>query len=97
MTKARTASDFSAAHVRSTRVPIRIRETLKKIRAVGPEHWEYEGDLTKVPYGLAIKDLAEFRDQFKEFWVMTEHTNDTKPKRVWFADPKVAARFRQQE
>lgn len=95
--KARTGADFSAAHVRETRVPNKIKAVLERMRRIGPEHWEYEGDLTKPPYGLAAVDLAEFRDQFKQHWVMTEVMNGVKPKRVWFADPKVAAKFRKGE
>jgi hypothetical protein len=95
-TKARSAGDFAAAHVRSVRAPLKIKAAIAQMRSVGPEHWEYENDLTKAPYNLAQVDLSAFRDQFKEYWLETEVQNGKAARRVWFADPKVAAKFREE-
>lgn len=96
-TKARNAGDFAAAHVREVRGPNKIKEAIAKMRAVGPEHWEYETDLTKAPYGLAQVDLSAFRDQFKPHWLETEVQHGKSAKRVWFAEPKICAKFKQEE
>jgi hypothetical protein len=64
---------------------------------IGKEHWEYEDDLRKAPYGLAMVDLSDFRDQFKQHWVLTEVSHGQRARRVWFADPKLAAKFKTQE
>lgn len=94
--KARNGNDFAGEHVRSVRAPKKIKEAIAKMRQIGPEHWEYENDLTKAPYGLSQVDLKEFRDQFKDHWLMTEVQHGKEARRVWFADPKVAARYRQE-
>lgn len=95
--KARTAGDFAAVHVREVRGPHRIAEALAKIRSVGPEHWEYEGDLTKAPYSLAQIDLRDFRDKFTKFWIETDGGRESRRRVVWFGDAKVAAKFRKGE
>lgn len=95
-TKARSAGDFAAAHVRETRGPNKIRAAIAQIQKVGPEHWEYENDLTKAPYNIAQVDLSAFRDQFKDYWLETEVMSGVKSRRVWFGNPKVAAKFRQE-
>jgi len=94
MPKARTAKDFAAAHVREVYGPNKIRTALAKILETGPEHWEYEGDLAKPPYGLSNADLTEFRDQFAPYWVTTAVQSGKAARRVWFGDAKVAAKFR---
>lgn len=96
VTKARTAGDFAAEHIRATRGPLKIKDALAKMRAVGHEHWEYENDLTKMPYNLAQVDLSSFRDQFTKYWIETEVQHGKSARRVWFADPKIADRFRQE-
>jgi len=97
MSKARTGADFAAKHVRSTSVETKIKAVLDKMKAIGPEHWEYETDLTKPPYGVGSRDLADYRDRFAGYWVLTEVQDGEKPRRVWFGDPKVAARYRMKE
>lgn len=94
--KARTGADFASEHVRATRAPLKIKAAIAKMASIGKEHWEYETDLTKPPYGLAMVDLKEYREQFKDHWLLTEVQHGKEARRVWFADPKVAARFRQE-
>lgn len=94
--KARTAGDFATAHVRKVRGPNKIKAAIAMMRQIGAEHWEYESDLTKPPYGLAQVDLSDYRDQFTSHWLMTEVQSGKAARRVWFADPKVAAKFRQE-
>lgn len=95
--KARTGADFASAHIRATRTPNKIRAALAHMLAIGAEHWEYETELQRPPYSISQRDLIDFRDQFKANWVLTEVNDGRDPKRVWFGDPKVAARYRTKE
>jgi hypothetical protein len=97
MTKARTGAAFAAEHIRSTAVPAKIKAMIEKIAKIGNEHWEYECDLNRPPYSMSQKVLAEFRDQFKEYWVVTQVHSGKAPKIVWFGNPKVATKYRTQE
>jgi hypothetical protein len=90
----RTGADFASKHIRTNAVTAKIQAALVKIKSVGPEHWEYETDLSKPPYSISSRDLADYRDQFDPFWLYTEVQEGEKPRRVWFADPKVAAKYR---
>lgn len=93
-TKARTGADFAAKHIRNTAVAAKIKAALAKILETGPEHWEYETELSKPPYGVGSRDIADYRDEFKSNWLLTEVQDGEKPRRVWFGDSKVAARYR---
>jgi hypothetical protein len=97
MTKSRTGASFAAEHIRANAVPAQIKAMIAKIAKIGKEHWEYESDLNKPPYSMSNKVLAEFRDQFKPYWLVTEVHSGKSPKIVWFADPKIAAKYRTQE
>jgi hypothetical protein len=91
---ARTGADFASKHVRNTAVHAKITAALKAMSIIGPEHWEYETDLSRPPYGINSRDLAEYRDDFKQHWLLTEVQDGEKPRRVWFADAKVASKYR---
>lgn len=91
---ARTGSDFANKHIRNTAVFAKIKSVLAQMLQTGAEHWEYETDLSRPPYGVHSRDLAEYRDDFKQYWLLTEVQDGEKPRRVWFGDPKVAARYR---
>lgn len=94
--KPRTGADFAARHVRNIAIRVKIQRALAKIRETGPEHWEYESDLTKSPYFLSSRDLSDFRDEkpFKDHWILTEVHDSREPRRVWFGDAKIAAKYR---
>ena len=92
--KARNGADFAAKHVRETVAIRKIEAALARMRSLGTEHWEYEIDLSKPPYGISSNDLAAYRDRFAEFWVRTEVQEREKPYTVWFGDKKIAARYR---
>ncbi len=93
-TKARTAADFKAAHDRNVIIPNKIRVALAKLLEIGAEHYEYDEGFRAL-CGVAGKDLAAYRDQFKHNWFLTEGTNGAKSaKRVWFGNAKVAGRLR---
>lgn len=91
----RTLATFRAAHDRNVIVPNKIRAAIEQIRKVGPEHYEYEADLIRMA-GISQSDMGLFRDQFEAHIVETRSTPGSKnPKRVYFGDPKVAAKVRQ--
>jgi len=86
----RTLSDFRAAHDPSVMIPQRIKKALSDMLKEHSEYWEYESDFLRRA-GVANSIVGAFRDDFAEHIVETRGKN---PKRVWFADPKVAAKAR---
>ena len=92
--KARTALDYRALHDKGVIVPNKIRAGLAKLLEIGPEHWEYDEQFRAL-CSIQGADLAAYRGQFARHWFMTPGTAGGKgAKRVWFGDPKVAARER---
>lgn len=92
--KARTGADFAQRHLREHAGIHKIQIALAQMAAVGPEHWEYEADLSKDPYSVATRDLAELRSRFAKHVVTTEVQAGERPKKVWFASAAVAAKYR---
>lgn len=92
--KARTGAEFAQKHIRENAAKHKIEGAIAKIKAVGSEHWEYETDLQKPPYSVALRDFAEARGSFDAYWLWTEVQDGEKPRRVWFGDPKVASKYR---
>ena len=91
--KPRTLADFRAAHDKNVIVPNKIRKALEDLKKIGPEHFEYEAEVIKLS-GVSQTDIGVFRDQFAEHIVETPAQHGKSSKRVWFADPKVAAKVR---
>lgn len=86
----KTLADFRAAHDPNVIVPARIKKALAEMRAENRENWLYEGDFLKRASVSALH-ASSFRDEFAAHIVETRGHN---AKRVWFADPKVAAQAR---
>lgn len=86
----KTLADFRAAHDPNVIVPAKIKAALAAMKAEHAESWAYEGDLMKRAE-ISTTNVAMFRDQFASHIVETRGKN---PKRVWFADPKVAEKAR---
>lgn len=95
MTKpiARTVADFRAAHDPNVIVPAKIRNAVEAMLKEGKEHWEYESDFVKRA-NISQTQLSQFRDQFSDHIVETPHTNGRGPRRVWFADKRIAKSMR---
>ena len=91
--KPRTLTDFRAAHDKNVIVPNKIKAALESLKKIGPEHHEYEAEFIKLS-GVSQTDMGLFRDQFSEHIVETPAQHGRSSKRVWFADPKVAAKVR---
>lgn len=92
-TPARTIADFKGAHDPDVIVPRKIRAALEEIAKVGPEHYEYEGDLIKLA-GISQGQITKYRSQFEAHMVETPATHGKSVKRVYFGNPKVAAKIR---
>ena len=86
----RTLSDFRAAHDPNVMIPQRIKKTIAEMAKEHPESWMYEQEFLSRA-GVSNNLIGGFRDDFAEYIVETRGKN---PKRVWFADPKVAAKAR---
>lgn len=92
--KARTGADFANTHVRENAAIAKITAALKAVADVGPEHWEYESDLTKAPYKISSRDLSDYRVHFAKHVVTTEVQQGDRPKKVWFGNAAAATKYR---
>lgn len=92
-TKAKTVSDFRAAHDPDVIVPTKIRATLAAMAKVGPEQWEYEGDFVKLA-GLSQTQISAYREQFIDHIIKAPSSSKRAARNVWFADTKVAKKVR---
>lgn len=90
MTKAKTLDDLRAVHDDGVVIPTRIRARFVAMLKVGSEEHDYELVFMKAA-GVSPNKVGPFRGLFKKHIVTTIGKN---PKRIWFADPKVAAKFR---
>ena len=91
MSKAKTAAgktldDFRAAFDKSFIVPKKIAAALEKLG----DGWEYNHDFSKTS-DVSVNDLSMFAEQFEPHIVDIAGRSR---KRIWFGDPKVAAKAR---
>lgn len=88
--KAKTLDSLRAVHDDSVVIPTRIQARLAAMLKIGPEEHDYEFDFLKAA-NVSNNKIGAFRQTFKAHIVVTIGKN---PKRIWFADPKVAKKFR---
>jgi hypothetical protein len=86
----RTLADFRAAHDPDVIYPARIKAALAEMLVEGAEIWEYEQDFLRRA-GVSNNYISPYREAFADHIV---ETGGKQPKRVWFADPKVAKKVR---
>jgi hypothetical protein len=85
---------FKMEHDPNVKVPIKIKAALASLLAEGKEAAEYELDFIKrCGPGVGATHIAAFREQFAAH-IVTVRANGKSEKRVWFGDPKVAAKAR---
>lgn len=89
--KPKTLADFRAVHDKSVVIPNKIRARLAAMLKIGPEEHDFEVDFLKAA-GVATNEIGAYRDQFDAHIVTVGGTRN--PKKVWFADPKVAKKAR---
>lgn len=90
--KANTLADFKSQFDPATVIPNKIRTAIASLGKEGQEAWEYEQDFLKRA-NLAPPHLAVYRTQFEKHIVEVRERNRN-PRKIWFADVKVAARAR---
>lgn len=88
-TKPKTLDDLRAVHDDGVVIPARIKARLAAMFKIGPEEHDYEAEFLKAA-NVSNNKISAFRQQFKKHIVALPN----KGKRIWFADPKVAAKFR---
>ena len=81
----KTLADFRAMHDKDYIVPRKIKAALA---ALG-NGWEYEADMLRLA-GVSTTDLALYRDQFSEHWVVVDRSG----KRVWAGSKALAEEMR---
>lgn len=95
-TTAKNVASYRAAHDPAVIVPTKIRAALAAMLKEGPEQWEYESDFIRRA-GIAGLQMPQYRDKFADHIVEAPGAHGKTPRRVWFANAKVAAKVRNQE
>lgn len=88
--KAKSLDDLLAVHDDNVVIPSKLRARFAAMLKIGPEEHDYEAKFL-TDAGVSNNKISPYRQQFKAHVVMTGGKN---PKRIWFADPKVARKFR---
>jgi hypothetical protein len=91
--KAKNLNDFRATFDPDVIVPAKIRTVLAQMLKDGADSWDYETAIVKQA-GINSAQLAAYREQFAAHIVETRMLGNAHSRRVWFADPKVAAKVR---
>lgn len=89
--KAKTLDDLRAVHDDNIVIPARIRARLAAMLKAGAEEHDYEADFLRAAK-VANNKVSAFRQQFKANIVTLPGHNG---KRIWFADAKIAKKFRE--
>lgn len=85
-TGAKTVEDFRASFDRNYIVPNKIRAALTELG----DGWVYEAELLRLA-GISTTDLAVFRDQFSDYWLVADRAAK---KRVWCGTIALAEELR---
>lgn len=94
--KTRNLKDFSAQYDRKMQVRKRLTDALVALRKLGREEWRSERELID-SVSVSCKDIGELRPEFEAHIVIVPSAARGKViKRIWFADPRVAAKARPQ-
>lgn len=83
----RSVEAFRASHDRNYIIPAKIKTALEKLG----DTWCYDAEFLKLA-SLSTSDLAMFRDQFEEYWLIADKAAK---KRVWAGNAKLAAKLRE--
>jgi hypothetical protein len=87
-------ASFKAEYDPDIRIPALIAAGIKSLLAEGFESWEYEQDfLRRCGPGVGNSNITKYRPLFEKHIVEVKQGRKN-PKRIWFADPKVAAKAR---
>lgn len=92
-TKAKTLADLNNLHDPDTVIKRKINAQLAAMLKIGAEEWDYAVDFSKKS-GVGIAMLAKFEPAYKAHTGVTKPIDNMRPKTIWFADPKVAKKFR---
>lgn len=90
MKSAKTLAGLCAVHDDNVVIPTRIRARFAAMLKIGPEEHDYESEFLAAAK-VSNNKISAFRELFKAHIVSVGGRN---PKRIWFADPKIAKRFR---
>lgn len=91
--KAKDLNMLNNLHDPDTVAKRKITDQFAAMLKIGPEEWDYESDFSKNAR-IGVATLSAYRDQFKAHIGVTKAIGDQRPRTIWFADPKVAKKFR---
>jgi len=91
--KPKTLADLNNLHDPDTVIKRKIAAQFAAMLKLGAEEWDYAMDFSKKS-GVGIATLAKFEPLYKAHVGVTKSVDSMRPKTIWFADPKVAKKFR---
>jgi len=87
----KTLDDLRAAHDPAVKIPAAVRKAFAAMIRDGDD-WEYEIDFARRA-DMAGNQLPEARPAFAAHIVIVAGAHSKVPRRVWFADAKIAAKL----
>lgn len=91
--KAKTLADLNNLHDPDTVIKRKIEGQFAAMLKIGTEEWDYSLDFSKKS-GVGPATLAKMEPTYKAHIALTRAIDNMRPKTIWFADPKVAKKFR---
>lgn len=92
--KAKTLADAKRLHDPDTVIRTKIESRFAEMLKIHPEEWDYEIDFIRGA-GISQKNASDYREHYKKHIAVTEKiSGERSGKTLWFADPRVAAKFR---
>jgi len=94
MAKAKTLDDALADNDPDTLNRRAIDGRISAMLEIGPQEWDYEQDFAKAAE-LSVQIVQRYRPKYVKHWVVAPKIGERRAaKCLWFADPKVAQKFR---
>jgi hypothetical protein len=93
----KTLADLSSKYDRAVAIPKQINAAIEALAKSGDEY-SYELDFSKLvnPHIPSVY-LAQYRDQFADFWVeVRDIGKKTATRRVWFASKALCKKWKEQ-
>lgn len=91
--KPKNLADAKSLHDPDTVIKRKIEARFTAMLKIGPEEWDYEADFIKAA-DISQKNASDYRKHYEGHVALTPRIGGSREKTIWFADQKVAKKFR---
>lgn len=91
-----TLASLRAKHDPLTVTKAKVEAQLTKLRAQGPEAWQYEVDFLRAA-GIGNTHISLIREPYRKFTAEVHEIGKKSARTVWFHDAKFAAVIRKEQ